>query len=198
MKRINSRSLVVIVLAFTFALAQSAPALAQATGNSNSSITGHVKDPQGASLPGATVTLYARERTFRLSTTTDSTGTYRFERLAPGEYLIEAEAEGFASARAQRVLVERGQVVTLDIPLELAGVRSTVVVTASDTPQSVDEVSKAVTVVDRQEIDERDESAIAESLRTVPGLRVQQLGGPGSFTSIKITRPTQRRHGGVD
>ena len=36
-----------------------------------------------------------------------------------------------------------------------------------------------------QEIDERDESAIAESLRTVPGLRVQQLGGPGSFTSIK-------------
>jgi vitamin B12 transporter len=63
--------------------------------------------------------------------------------------------------------------------------RSTVVVTASDTPQSVDEVSKAVTVVGRQEIDERDESAIAESLRTVPGLRVQQLGGPGSFTSIK-------------
>src|SRR5207237_6781019 len=40
-------------------------------------------------------------------------------------------------------------------------------------------------VVDRKEIDERDEAAIAESLRTVPGLRVQQLGGPGSFTSIK-------------
>ena len=36
-----------------------------------------------------------------------------------------------------------------------------------------------------QEIDERDESAISEALRTVPGLRVQQLGGPGSFTSIK-------------
>ena len=37
----------------------------------------------------------------------------------------------------------------------------------------------------RREIDERDESTIAESLRTVPGLRVQQLGGPGSFMSIK-------------
>jgi len=83
------------------------------------------------------------------------------------------------------VTVKRGQAAALDIPLELAGVRSTVVVTASDTPQSVDEVSKAVTVLDRQDIDERDESAIAESLRTVPGLRVQQLGGPGSFTSIK-------------
>ena len=37
----------------------------------------------------------------------------------------------------------------------------------------------------QQEMDERDEAAIGESLRTVPGLRVQQLGGPGSFTSIK-------------
>jgi iron complex outermembrane receptor protein len=65
-------------------------------------------------------------------------------------------------------------------------VRSTVVITASDTPQSVDEVSKAITVVENQDIDDRNESAVAESLRNVPGLRVQQLGGPGSFTSIKI------------
>jgi iron complex outermembrane receptor protein len=185
MKRINKKRLIVIVFALALVLAQSALALAQAQGNGNTTITGHVKDPKGASLPGASVTLYAREGSFRLTTTTDSTGAYRFEKLAPGEYLVEAEAEGFASASAQRVTVKRGQAATLDIPLELAGVRSTVVVTASDTPQSVDEVSKAVTVVDRQEIDERDESAIAESLRTVPGLRVQQLGGPGSFTSIK-------------
>jgi vitamin B12 transporter len=185
MKRINSRSLILILCVLVFVLAHSALALAQTTASSTATITGHVKDPQGARLPGATVTLYARDRTFRLSTTADSTGTYRFERLAPGEYLVEAEAEGFASASAHQVVVERGQTATLDIPLELSGVRSTVVVTASDTPQSVDEVSKAVTVVDQQEIDERDEWAIAESLRTVPGLRVQQLGGPGSFTSIK-------------
>ena len=152
MKRIKNRSLVVIVFALAFALTQSTPAFAQTAGNSSTTITGHVKDPQGASLPGATVTLYARERTFRLTATTDSTGTYHFERLAPGEYLVEAQAEGFASATAQRVVVERGQAVTLDIPLELSGVRSTDVVTASDTSQSVDEVSKAVTVVDRQDM----------------------------------------------
>jgi vitamin B12 transporter len=180
MKRINSRRFVVIAFGLLLVLTQSA--LAQ---SGTTSITGHVKDPQGANLPGATVTLYARERTFSLTTTTDSSGTYRFEKLAPGEYLVEAKAEGFASAGAKQLVVERGQAATLDIPLELSGVRSTVVVTASDTPQSVDEVSKAVTVVDRQEMDERDESAIAESLRIVPGLRVQQLGGPGSFTSIK-------------
>lgn len=179
MKRTRSR---ITALAIGLLLLLTQSALAQ---RASTTITGQVKDPQGANLPGANVTLYGRERTFSITTTTDSNGTYRFEKLAAGEYLIEVEAEGFAAATAQQVVVERGQGTTLDISLELSGVRSTVVVTASDTPQSVDEVSKAVTVVDRQEIDERDESAIAESLRTVPGLRVQQLGGPGSFTSIK-------------
>jgi len=180
MKRINSRRLIVIAFGFLLVLSRSASAQSGTT-----TITGHVKDPQGASLPGATVTLYSRERTSSLRTTTDSTGNYRFEKLAPGEYLIEAEAQGFASVSAQQVTVERGKTATLDISLELSSVRSTVVVTASDTPQPVDEVSKAVTVVEKQDIDDRDEFAIAESLRTVPGLRVQQLGGPGTFTSIK-------------
>src|SRR6266446_5294437 len=103
MKRINYRSLVLIAfaLALSVGLAPSAPTLAQ-TG-STTTITGHVKDPQGASLPGAIVKLYARERTANLTTITDSTGTYRFEKLAYGEYLVEAAAEGFASASAQRV-----------------------------------------------------------------------------------------------
>src|SRR5258707_15510231 len=180
MKRINSRRLIVIAFGFLLVLSHSASAQSGTT-----TITGHVKDPQGASLPGATVTLYYRERTSSLRTTTDSTGSYRFEKLAPGEYLVEAEAKGFASATVQRVTVERGKTATLDISLELSSVRSTVVVTASDTPQPIDEVSKAVTVVENQDIDDRDEFAIAESLRTVPGLRIQQLGGPGTFTSIK-------------
>lgn len=183
MKRTSSRSWMMFAFALVMVLAHSALASAQTGGNA--SLAGSVKDPQGASLPGVTVTLYARTRNFRLSTSTDSSGSYRFERLAPGEYLVEAQAEGLVSASAQQIVVERGQAATLDIPLELSGVRSTVVVTASDSPQSVDEVSKAVTVVSRQEIDERDETAISDALRIVPGLRVQQLGGPGSFTSIK-------------
>jgi iron complex outermembrane receptor protein len=179
MRKLRNRGLVVIAFGFCLLLVQAAAA------QTGAAIKGHVKDPQGANLPRAMVTLYPRERTSSLSTTTDSDGAYSFERLAPGEYLVEARAEGFASANAQQTVVERGKITTLDISLELSGVRSTVVVTASDSPQAVDEVSKAVTVVGRQDIDERDESAIAESLRVVPGLRVQQLGGPGSFTAIK-------------
>jgi len=155
------------------------------TPNGSAAISGYIKDPQGANVPGATVRLYGRDRSFSLVTATDSSGAYSFKNLAPGEYLVEAEANGFALAPAQSINVERGNTTTHDVTLELSGVRSAVVITASDTPQTVDEVSKALTVVADQEIDERDEMAIPEALRVVPGLRVQQLGGPGSFTSIK-------------
>ncbi|HWS55095.1 MAG TPA: TonB-dependent receptor, partial [Pyrinomonadaceae bacterium] len=119
------------------------------------------------------------------STATDAAGSYRFERLAPGAYLVEAAAEGFAPAAAREVEVTRAGAAALDIQLEVAGLSAEVVVTASDAPQTVDEVSKAVTVVGRQEIEERDEATLTDALRAVPGLRVQQLGGPGSFTTIQ-------------
>ena len=172
----------VILISILLVLASVGAIQAQTAGGA---ISGYIKDPQGANVPGATVRLYGRDRTFSLVTVTDANGAYSFKNLAPGEYLVEAEAKGFAVAPAQTLNVERGKETTLSTTLELSGLRSTVVITASDTPQTVDEVSKALTVVRDQEIDERDELAIPEALRVVPGLRVQQLGGPGSLTSIK-------------
>ena len=172
-----------VVVSILIALAIAMFTQAQTAGSAG--ISGYIKDPQGANVPGATVRLYGRDRSFSLVTVTDSRGAYSFNNLAAGEYLVEAEANGFALAPAQAVAVQRGRPTTHDVTLELSGLRSAVVITASDTPQTVDEVSKALTVVADQEIDERDELAIPEALRVVPGLRVQQLGGPGSFTSIK-------------
>src|SRR3954453_3622297 len=134
--------------------------LAQSAG---AGVSGTVKDPQGAALRGATVTLYARGRTqVRLSTATDDAGAYRFERLAPGEYIVEAAAAGFARAVALPVTIARGAQTSLDFTLEVAGVSTEVVVTAADSPQTVDEVSKAVNVVGRGEMDERDEATVAD------------------------------------
>jgi vitamin B12 transporter len=172
------------VIVCALLLAAGLPALARA--QQGATLSGRVTDPQGASVNGAAVTLQERARTqLRLSTVTDASGTYRFERLAPGEYLLETEARGFAPGAAQVVNVTRDAAATLDVRLEVAGVAAEVVVTASDTPQTVDEVSKAVTTVSRREIEARDEATIADALTTVPGLRVQQLGGPGSLVSIK-------------
>src|SRR6185295_11145779 len=149
------------------------------------SITVRVKDPQGAVVARAAVTLYTRDNRTRIRALTDEKGISLFEDLAPGEYLIEAEATGFAPAEPQVLRIEGNGAETFDISLPLAGVSEQVVVTAQSSVQPVDEVSKAISVVDQQDIDDRDEATIPEALRVVPGLRVQQLGGPGSFTSIK-------------
>jgi vitamin B12 transporter len=148
-------------------------------------ITVRVTDPQGAVLPNANVTLYTRDNRIRIDGVTDSTGVCEFERLGPGEYLIEAAATDFASAATHVVRLERNADTSVSISLPIAGVSEQVVVTAQATAQPIDEVSKAVSVLDSREIDERDETEISQALRSVPGLRVTQLGGPGSFTSIK-------------
>lgn len=173
-----------ILALFAFLSSFSGNALAQ-TSTASAGLTVRVTDQLGAVVPKAAVTLYTRDNQVRIKTLTDEKGTYRFEQLASGEYLIEAEAAGFARSATQVLRIERNAPATLDISLPVEGVNEQVTVTAQGTAQTVDEVSKAVSVVDQQEIDERDESAISEALRTVPGLRVQQLGGPGSFTSIK-------------
>lgn len=144
-----------------------------------------VTDPQGAILPNAKITLYTRDSSIRLNRLTDNNGTSRFDQLGPGEYLIEAEATGFARAATRVLRLERNGNASLDIALPLAGVSEQVVVTAQATAQSTDEISKAVSVLASREIEERNEATVTDVLRTVPGLRIQQLGGPGRLVSIK-------------
>jgi len=129
-------------------------------GQAPTTLTGRIMDAQGGALVGAQVTLYPRDGAaapFR--STTDGTGVYRFERLRPGEYLIEAEAPGFWRSAVEEIIVDEGTS-TQDIRLSVAGRHDEIVVTASGTPQSADEVSKAMTTIDWQEIDLRDELCI--------------------------------------
>ncbi len=159
------------------------PAISQA--QVSSALTIRVYDSLGSVVADAAVRLYTRDDRLRLAARTDATGVYRFENLAPGEYLVDGEAPGFARAEARIVRLSRGEEVELELTLAIAAHREEVVVTASSTPQTVSEISKAITNVAATEIAERDEYSIPEALRTVPGLRVQELGGPGSFVSIK-------------
>ena len=148
-------------------------------------VSGRIMDKHGDGLRSASVTLYPRERPGeRLETVTDGDGQYLFERVAPGAYLIEAKGIGFARSAALPLRVESGTNPALDISLEAAGIREGVVVTPSGAAQTVDEVSKAVTIIDQREIDERDEFSVASALQTVPALRVVQTGGPGAPVEI--------------
>jgi len=153
---------------------------------SGASITGAVKDPQGRPIPGTTLTLFSRTGAAGSATTSDSAGGYRFEGLPEGDYLLRAAAPGFAVFLAEDIHLGGGAVETREIALQVAGVREQVVVTASGTPQLPEHVSKATTVIEQTEADARDASALSDVVALAPGVRVQQLGGPGSFTTIQI------------
>jgi len=149
------------------------------------SISGRVTDAHEAAIKGAEVNLRSRTST-RSIATSDETGSYSFKGVAGGEYLFEVKAEGFATFTSKEFHIDDGQSLKIDVRLSVKAVSETVVVTASGTTQRADETSKAVTVLDNQSIETRREIALAESLRGVPGLRVQQQGSPGTLTTFRL------------
>lgn len=151
---------------------------------SSTQLNGRLTDANKAAIAGATVTLIARDNRFRTTAVTGSDGAYRFERIAAGDYLLEARAASFA--QTVRAVSVKATPETLDLVLDVAAVNDEVVVTAAGTAQSVDEISKAVSVIDARQIELRNEFSVLETLRTVPGLRVTQQGGPGALARIQI------------
>jgi iron complex outermembrane receptor protein len=153
---------------------------------SGASLTGTVGDPKGQPVPGSTITLFSSTGGAVAATTSDKTGTYRFERLSAGRYLLLVEAPGFAPYVAQKIDIGESSADKRDVDLELAGVHEQVLVTASGTPQSSDQVSKAITAIDQADADSRDANSLADAVALAPSVRVRQLGGPGTFTSFQI------------
>lgn len=167
------RILLLILSAAALAFAQPAGAL-----------RGIVTDPDGAAVPEARALLYRADSNARLATRTDTAGTFSFERLQPGLYFLEVDKGGFSSL-SQQVTVTATEETRLDVQLRLRQVPQTVVVTATDSPLPMDQISKAITVVSGEEVRNRNEFSVAEALRTVPGIQVLNLGGPGQQTTIR-------------
>lgn len=165
------------VLSFTLAIVSH--------GQSTTFIKGTLADENGAKVSGASVRLSSRTGA-QLSTTTDANGAFEFLNLQPGQYLVEVQAQGFATQTSDEVVVERGQAKEVALTLKVAGVSESIIVTAAGTAQRADEVSKVVSVVDSQQIDDEHKVSLSEALRGIPGVRVQQQGSPGALTSIRL------------
>lgn len=147
-------------------------------------IRGRVLDPDRAAVSQAAVALYTPTGAERRNTHTNSTGDFVFSGLPAGDYLLTAESAGFASTGPVSVTAREGAAEPVTLLLALGRVSQRVVVTASSTPLSVDANAKAVDIVDYADMRNRGEFSITEALRQIPGMRVQQLGGPGAFARL--------------
>ena len=65
-------------------------------------------------------------------------------------------------------------------------VQEEIVVSASLVEVPKRRLGSSVTVIDRQEIEARNKDTVLELLRTVPGLEIATVGGPGKATSVFI------------
>lgn len=94
-------------------------------------VAGTVKDPSGAVVKGATITLTNTATNVAITTTSTSSGTYVFENVPVGTYTLKAEAPGFRPYVLQGVEVHVQNVVTADVPLQIGKVNQAVTVTSS-------------------------------------------------------------------
>ena len=94
-------------------------------------IIGTVMDPSGAGVAGAVVQIVNVATGFKQATRAAQSGLYRFSLLPVGTYDLTTQAVGFADARRTGVTVNAGATVTVNLPLEVAGVSTQVEVTAA-------------------------------------------------------------------
>ncbi|MHB1936092.1 MAG: TonB-dependent receptor [Acidobacteriaceae bacterium] len=105
-------------------------AIAQTTTRSTGSVYGHVLDPSGAVIPGATVTVTSAVTKTNTTATSNGVGTYQIHGLAPGQYDITVDAEGFAIFTATGVQVAPGHLAQINAALTLESEQQDVQVNA--------------------------------------------------------------------
>ena len=98
-------------------------------------LQGTVKDPSGAVVPKAKVTVKSDTLVGEKEINTDASGYYRFANLPPGNYTISVTASGFETAKRELAL-EVGHLPTIDFALAIGA------------PSQVVEVSSAAPLID--------------------------------------------------
>jgi hypothetical protein len=105
------------------------PSAAHAQG----SITGVIKDPSGAVLPGVTVEVSSPELIEKTRTaTTDGTGQYRIIDLRPGVYTVTFTLTGFSSVKREGVELTGSFVATVNGDMRVGGLAETITVTGEN------------------------------------------------------------------
>ena len=142
-------------------------------------IFGTVKGEDGTLLPGATVRLTGDALIQReVFQTTDSRGTYRFNNVLPGDYLVTVTMGGFATSQT-RVTVNVGRTSSIETALPLSRAAEELIVTAE--APLVDKTSPALqTNYDVEKLAQIPSSRnFIDVVDTAPGLDNRMAFGAG-------------------
>ena len=116
-----------LFLALPVTAAFTTAAIAQ---NATTSLRGEVKDPSGAVVPGATITLLNSATGQSIVTTSKASGEYQLQQIPPAKYAISVEAKGFGTLTKEAELLVN-QPATVNFTLTLGANNVVVNVTAA-------------------------------------------------------------------
>src|SRR5215467_8839429 len=117
---------------------------------SSAAVKGTVTDPQGSAVVGAVVSVKDLDQGAVRTATTDTNGEFQVRLVRPGIHEITVEARGFSQYLIKEVQLTVGQTATYEIKLEVAGVKTEVVVTTSSPLIEVERTHQSNTIEQRQ------------------------------------------------
>jgi len=143
-------------------------------------IQGTVTDPQGAVMPGVTVSVTNVATSVSAQAVTNSTGFYLTIDLVPGKYRVQFRLHGFAPLEITDVLVAAGTTITIDGHMQV-GATSQQVEVKAEVPLVETTSSNYTTALDRNYIENmplqgRD---IQTLVQLIPGV-IQSAGPSGA------------------
>jgi hypothetical protein len=149
-------------------------------------LTGTVVDTSGAVMPNVTVTLKNPQMGFSQTTTTSSSGFFRFALLRPGTYTVSASPTGFAVITRDAV-VNLGQVTDVKLQPTVAGKSESVNVTA-EAPLLQTENGNVTANFNGQQLASipTPGNDMTNFAFTAPGITLSTGAGYGNFTAFGL------------
>ncbi|HEX8187755.1 MAG TPA: carboxypeptidase regulatory-like domain-containing protein, partial [Pyrinomonadaceae bacterium] len=172
MKKIFGLSVVLVLLAAGLA------GVARAQSSTVGAISGTVRDPQGAAVTQAEVTILEETTGQTRTVRTGDDGTYSAQSLPVGRYTVSTAPAGFKKTVAPGVEVHIADRVVVDLTLEVGGVGETVTVTGA--AQLVEtESGRVSSLVSEKQVTELPLNGrnYAALVTLVPGLSAPNEGG---------------------
>jgi len=145
-------------------------------------VAGSVSDSQGLVVAGVKVLLFHESTGQRFNTTSNEVGEYLVRSLPVGRYSMKVEHDGFKKFRRENILLTAGQVVRVNVQLEVGSVTEAVNVTTELAPVDTQTGTLGTLVDEKRVVDLPLNGRNILSLAALtPGInRVSIANGPSS------------------
>jgi outer membrane receptor for ferrienterochelin and colicin len=138
-----------------------------------STVKGVIHDAQHRPVPGATITVKARDSAWSREATSDADGGFQITAVPVGSYNVTVALSGFTTVE-QAITVVSNVTTTLHIQLEVAGVSENVTVAAGDLHQ---DAVTPTTLVSREDIQQTPGASLSNSFTAITAFV------PGSYVT---------------